>query len=123
MTNIMETGATWLGEQFQQCAAVTIVYARGRSTVSVTAHPAMHEYEVVDEDGIVTVHLSRDYILHRADLIIAGDTITPRPGDRITETIADVSQEFEVLPIADRKEWEPLDAFDILIRVHTKKVA
>jgi len=87
VSNLLQTGAAWLGEQLKEVAAVTVAYHRGSSSIAeVTATVSLHEYEVLDTDGIMVLIKSRDYIVHAADLVLSGSTITPRSGDRIVET-------------------------------------
>ena len=124
MGNILQDGAVWLGEQLKQVAGVTVTYQRGSSSIAgLTATVYFHEYELADQDGFVTVVKSRDYILHAADLELAGSQITPRSGDRIIETINAVSHTFEVVPLGTLKEHEPLDTDGVLLKVHTKRIA
>lgn len=123
MTNILQDGAAWLGRQLKAVAGVTVAYHRGSSSVSgITATVSQHEYEVLDTDGIMVLIKSRDYIVHAADLVLSGSSITPRSGDRIVETIGGVSQTFEIMPLGAQNEYEPLDTDGVLLRIHTKKV-
>jgi hypothetical protein len=122
MTNLLQDGATWLGGRLKSHAGVTVIYARGAGSVSVTASVEEHRYEVVDTEGFGVTALSRDYIVHAADLVINSAEITPRAGDRVTETIRGASCTFEVMAIGDTKEYELLDTDGVLLRIHTKKV-
>lgn len=120
MSNILQDGIVWLGEQLPK---VSITYQRGASTASINATPTMHEYEVVDDEGFGIVMLSRDYIVHVADLVIGGSEIAPRAGDRIAETIQGVVCVFEVMALGRKHEYEPFDSDGLMLLVHTKKVA
>ena len=123
MSNLLQDGATWLGEQLKEVAGVTIAYQRGAAASSdITATVSLHEYEVLDTDGIMILIKSRDYIVHAADLVIGSDTITPRSGDRIVETIGGTEQTFEIMPLGAQNEYEPLDTDGVLLKIHTKKV-
>ena len=123
MSNLLHTGAAWLGEQLKEVAGVTVEYHRGASSIdALTATVSLHEYEVLDTDGIMVLIKSRDYIVHAADLVLSGSTITPRAGDRIVETIGGVEQTFEIMPLGAQNEYEPLDTDGLLLRIHTKKV-
>lgn len=122
MTNILQDGASWLGGQLKDHAGVSVTYQRGTDSVTLTATPTLHEYEIVDQDGFASVILSRDYVVHAADLVLAGAEIAPRAGDQILETIRLVSQTYEVMPLGQKKEYEPLDRDGLLLLIHTKKV-
>ena len=123
MTNLLQDGVTWLGGQLKDHCGLSVTYCRGPLMVSITGTATMHEYEVVDTDGVVTIVTSRDYVVHAADLVLAGTTITPRGGDRITETIGGTEQTFEVMPLGGSRAFDPVDPDSVLLKVHTKKIA
>lgn len=123
MTNILQDGAAWLGGQLKDHAGTSITYQRGALSATLTGTATLHEYEVVDQDGFSTTVLSRDYIVHAADLVLSGAEIAPRAGDQITETIGGVACSFEVMPLGMKKEYEPVDRDGLLLLIHTKKVA
>lgn len=123
VTNIIQDGISWLGGQLKDHASVSIIYTRGSYSSTITATATMHEYEVVDDEGFGIVMLSRDYIVHVADLVLNGAEIAPRAGDRITETIQGVSCTFEVMALGQKHEYEPFDSDGLMLLVHTKKVA
>lgn len=122
MTNLLQDGVTWLGGKLKDHAGLTITYARGVYSVSMTATCSMQEYQITDEEGFSTAVLSRDYILHGAELILNGAAVIPRAGDTITETIGGVAKVFEVLPISGLKEYEPIDPDATLLKIHTKQI-
>lgn len=109
--------------QLQDHAGVSIAYQRGPNSVSITGTVSQHVYEVVDAEGFGITALSRDYIVQAADLVLSGAEIAPRAGDRITETIRDTSQTFEVMAIGQLKEYEPVDTDGTMLKIHTKKIA
>jgi len=122
MTNMLQDGVTFLGGQLKDHCGLSIMYYRGQASVSVTATASMHRYEILDTDGIVTVVTSRDYVVHAADLVIAGSTVTPRAGDTIKETIGSTVHTFEVMPLGAEAAYEPVDPDSVLLTVHTKKI-
>jgi len=124
MTNLLQDGVTWLGERLKESASVTIVYQRGpHVSDDLTVTKSLHEYEVIDTDGIMTTIKSTDYLIHAADLIVNDTVITPRSDDRVTEVVGGVSQTYEVMPLGPQKEYEPLDTDGVIMTVHTKRVA
>ncbi|HUS38546.1 MAG TPA: hypothetical protein VMX74_03810 [Pirellulales bacterium] len=123
MTNMLQDGVAWLGGQLKNSAGLTVTYYRGAGSVSITATATMHEFELVDSDGIITIAVARDYIVHAADLVISAVTITPRGGDRIVETINGLSQTFEVVPFGNQDEHEPVDPDSLLLTIHTKRIS
>jgi hypothetical protein len=123
MTNILQDGAAWLGSQLKAHAGVSVTYTRGTDSASITATATMQQYDVVDAEGFSTSVVSRDYLVHAADLVLAGSLIVPRAGDQIAETIAGVACTFEVMPLGEKREFDPLDSDGLLLLIHTKKVA
>lgn len=122
MSNLLQDGAAWLADRLIDHAGVSIAYQRGASSVAITATASMHRYDVVDTEGFGITALSRDYLVRAADLVIGGDEVVPRSGDRVTETIRGVSQTFEVMAIGQLKEFEPVDTDGTLLKIHTKKI-
>jgi hypothetical protein len=123
VTNLLQDGATWLGQQLKAVAGVTVTYTRGiNAATGLTGTVTMARYETVDSEGFGVVALSRDYVLHAADLVVGGTMIVPRAGDQITETILGVAQTFEVMALGELRESEPLDTDGLMLLVHTKKV-
>jgi hypothetical protein len=53
----------------------------------VVGWPAMHEYKVLDEDGIPMRVLSYDWTFRAPDLVLDGERIEPRPGDLVIECV------------------------------------
>jgi hypothetical protein len=51
----------------------------------ITGTVVQHQYEVVENDGSVTLILAYDWTFAAADLVIAGSPIKPRSGDRIKD--------------------------------------
>jgi hypothetical protein len=123
MTNLLQDGVTWLGGKLKDHAGVSVTYQRGTDSVSITATPTLHEYQVVDDEGFGIMMLSRDYLVHAADLVLNGSAISPRSGDRVIETIDGVSQTFELMPLGQLHEYQPADPDGTLLILHTKKVA
>lgn len=122
MTNPMQDAIAWAAEKFIDFGGVTITYQRGINSVSLTATPSMHRYEMADSEGFGITALSRDYLVRAADLVIGGTEIVPRAGDRVTETISGVSTTFEVMALGELKESEPLDTNGLILKIHTKKI-
>ena len=123
MTNMLQDGVTCLGTWLKDHAGVTLTYTRGANSVAITGTVSLHEYQVADAEGIITVVNSRDYIVHAADLIISGAEITPRAGDRIAETIDSTVNTFEVMSIDGTRAFEPVDPDNVLLKIHTKRIS
>ena len=97
---------------------VTFVY--GNSEITVTAEAALHEYKVADTRGVTETIQSRDYVISVAAMVIGGEPVTPRPGNKIKETINGSVEIFQVMPLGDRPAAEHTDASGTAWLLHTK---
>jgi hypothetical protein len=99
---------------------VSVTYIRGvLVSDEFTARRGNFEHRAIGaEYGIEIGITMRDFILPVASLVLDGNTITPRTGDRIQEG----SDIFEIQPIDQNKQSvEPIaGGYEYL--VHTKKV-
>jgi len=102
----------------EQGYGVSVLLRRGG--VNSTAFQATwsdQQYEIVGQDNLVTAVQSRDYVFKKADAVISGSTVEPRPGDRVIEG----TQTFEIVALGQRKAVESLPG-DYRWLVHTKRV-
>lgn len=122
MTNLMQDGATWLASQLQQAAGRSVAYRRGSLSVSITAWSHGTDNEVTDQHGIEIDISERVYHFVREELVLQGQSIEPRPGDTIEETIAGRVERFEVMPLGDAPVSSWNDADGTMIAVNTKRI-
>ena len=118
----MQDGAAWLADKLKQVAGRSVVFARGSQTVTVTGTATIQEYEVMDASGVMVNVTSRDYVLSSEDIVLAGQTVKPRPGDTITETILGLEQRYEVMDIVTKPAVELMDVDGVMLLVHTKQI-
>jgi len=124
MPNLMQQGATWLGDRLKTAAGRSVVIKRKAvQTATITGWCAMHQVTVEEEDGAATNVLLYDWTFKRSDLVIGVDAFMPRDGDRIIETLNGVEVQYEAVPVGAKKAVEDLDDSGLLILVHTNKVA
>lgn len=123
MADMIETGLTWLSEQLTTHVARSVTYERfgaDAGSVTVTATLSRMPARLSDEPGRTQIQWSdRDYLIPWEDLVINGDQITPRKGDRIT----DDGEVYEVQP-PDTGEpcFQRSDPYGIRLRIHTRQV-
>ena len=101
-------------------AAVTYVY--GNSEIAVTAEAVMHDYDVQRTYDVPETIQSRDYVISAASLVIGGEAIEPRTGNKIKETINGSLEIFQVMPLGNRPEAEHTDASGTSWLIHTKHI-
>jgi hypothetical protein len=124
MPNLLQRGATWLGERLQTAAGRSVIYSSGGQSFTATAWPAKVDYEVDDEDGIPRRVTFYDWTFAREDLDFDDDPkpFSAKPGDRIVETLNAVELTYEVMPAGKRPVMEWADSGGELILIHTKLV-
>ena len=118
MSDLLAQGAAWLTAQRRASASQTVTYSRGSASVSIAAAIGNSAF-TLDNGNVVLNIESRDYLFAAADLVLDGNTVTPLPGDRITESDGQV---YEVLPIAGEPAWRYSDRYRTSLRVHTRQV-
>ena len=123
MTNLLQTGSSWLADQMKTHASVDVVYERGAEQVPLKATIGKTEFELDDGSGVVVRIQSRDYLLHAADLQLNGSPTLPVAGDRIRETQGDKTFVYEVMAPGNEPHYRYSDTFRKLLRIHSKHVA
>jgi len=122
MTDLLAQGAAWLEDQRHKHLTRTVVYQRGADTVEMLATIGRTEFEQADEFGALRRTESRDYLVRAADLVIAGDPVSPKAGDRIRETDDGVTFIYEVMAPGNEPPWRYSDPYRRTLRIHTKYV-
>ena len=122
MPNLLQRGATWLGDRLQDAAGQTVVYARGSQSVSATATPRKVDYEVDDEDGIPRRVTFYDWDFIATDMVFTGETeqFDAMPGDQVRVTVSGFEYTYEAMPAGKKPATEWLDSSGVLRTVHTK---
>ena len=123
MTNLLQTGSSWLADQMKTHASVDVVYERGAVQVPVKATIGKTEFELDDGSGVVVRIQSHDYLIHAADLQLSGSPTLPIAGDRIRETQGDKTFVYEVMAPGNEPHYRYSDPFRKLVRIHSKHVA
>ncbi|MEM7630373.1 MAG: hypothetical protein AAF356_13290 [Planctomycetota bacterium] len=100
----------------------TVVYRRGADSVEIEATVGSTAFDRTDEYGVVHRIESRDYLVTAADLVLGGEAVTPKAGDRITETGEARVHEYEVMAPGDEPAWRYSDPQRRTLRIHTKFV-
>ena len=98
---------------------VSVYFVRGGLfTPAFTARRGDREHVAIGDDGLEITITMRDFMLPVADLLIDGDLIEPRTGDRILEG----DETFEIQPPDQSKPSVELQAGGIEYLVHTKRI-
>ena len=119
MTDILETGEAWLTEQNIAHRGRTVAYSRGDTSASVTAVLGRSMLRAPGEFGTYQEIEHNDFLIQVADLAAFDE---PEPGDRVTVTLNDNAEIFEVMAPLDVPVFDYSDSYRMLYRIHTKRV-
>jgi hypothetical protein len=114
---MLSAGAAWLADQFAASASLTVAYKRGANSSQFVATIGKSMFESSGQNGVTEQWESRDYIVKTADLPYG----EPLRGDLIVEDIGGVSVFYEVAAPRGVPLFHYGDAFQHLVRVHTKR--
>jgi hypothetical protein len=122
MTNVLQTGAQWLGGVLTSHASESITYHRGDQQVALSASLGRSEWEVTDFEGTRTEHTDVDFILGDAAALKLDMGITlPVRGDRIKWIQGSVVQVYEVMAPNGEQPYR-LDPTETILRIHAKRI-
>lgn len=123
MTNLLQSGSSWLADQMKTHASVDVIYERGAEQVPVKATIGKTEFELDDGSGVVVRIQSRDYLIQAVDLQLGGSPSLPVAGDRIRESQGEKTFVYEVMAPGNEPHYRYSDPFRKLLRIHSKHVA
>jgi hypothetical protein len=117
MADMLSDGAAWMADQLAASASLTVAYKRGANSSQFLATIGKSVFESSGQNGVTEQWESRDYIVKTADLPYG----QPQRGDLIVEDIGGVSVFYEVTAPRGVPLFHYGDAFQNLVRVHTKQ--
>ncbi len=117
MADMLSDGAAWMADQLAASASLTCAYRRGANSSQFVATIGKSMFEASGQNGVTEQWESRDYIVKTADLPYG----EPLRGDLIVEDIGGVSVFYEVTAPRGVPLFHYGDAFQNLVRVHTKR--
>ena len=123
MSNLLQTGSSWLADQLKTHASADVVYERSAQQVPVKATIGKTEFEIDDGSGVIERFQARDYLIHTVDLVLGGVETLPVAGDLIREAQDATTFVYEVMAPGNEPHYRYSDPFRKLLRIHTKHVA
>lgn len=117
MADMLSDGAAWMADQLAASASLTVAFKRGVNSSQFLATIGKSMFESSGQNGVTEQWESRDYIVKTADLPYG----EPLRGDLIIEDIGGVSVFYEVSAPRGVPLFHYGDAFQNLVRVHTKR--
>jgi hypothetical protein len=115
--DLISNGAAWLAGQLIASASVNVAYKRGANTAQINATIGKSVFESNGQNGVTEQWESRDFIVKTDDLPYG----QPVRGDMIVEELNGVAAFYEVAAPRGVPLFHYGDAFQQLVRVHTKK--
>ncbi|MEX2670921.1 MAG: hypothetical protein WD294_02300 [Phycisphaeraceae bacterium] len=123
MGDLLQRGTDWLAQQRHEHLTRPVTYRRGDASVEVQATIGRTVFRVDDTYGNVIRHVSRDYLIRAADLVVNDEATVPQRGDRIEEVIGDQLVTHEVMsPDKATGDWRYSDPQRLTLRIHTKQI-
>jgi hypothetical protein len=109
----------WLEGQRTKFMTQSVAYQRGGDSVEVLATIGKTAFQIDDGAGALLRFESRDYLILASDLVISGNPIIPKRGDRIRETAGNQVFVYEVVGPGDEPCWRWSDGYRRTMRIHT----
>ncbi len=122
MPDLLNAGAVWLAAQLKAGASQTVTYRRGTSSLSGLAATIGRSDSLLTGEfggGQLRTH-DKAFIITAADLVLDGETTTPKTGDTIDITEGGVTNRYRVAPAAKGEPEFSWDPDRIALRVQTK---
>jgi hypothetical protein len=120
MADLLQRGAMFLEDQRHKHMTRPVVYLRGAESVELDATVGRTLFEQADQFGVLHRTESRDYLIRAADLVLSGEQVLPKAGDRVRETTGTGALLYEVLGPGSEPPSRFSDPERLTLRVHTK---
>lgn len=119
MSDLLHDGVAWLAGQAKQYFAQSVTYTRPGlgDSPPLLATIGQTPFRTGDDRASRIEWSEVDFLLTSADLVVAGQAVTPRPGDRITWSGQGI---YEVQPYNGEQHYRTIR--ETMVRIHTKRV-
>lgn len=117
MSDMLQDAIEYLADVLTAYVSQSVVYARGATTVSITATPSQQEFATDNMDGTLTVLVATSWIITAADI---SSLAPPRRGDQIKWTQSGTVHLYEVMGPGGGPVYEDADPYRKTYKVHTK---
>ena len=123
MGDLLAQGSAWLEAQRTAHMTRTVSYQRSTESVAVAATVGKTVFQVDKGYGIVEQMEARDYLVLADDLVLGGQPVLPKAGDRVREVEGSKAFVYEVMAPGNEPCWRYSDPYRQTLRIHTKLVA
>jgi hypothetical protein len=114
-----QTGLQSGADTLVEAAGRSVMYTRGTTKASLTVVAGRTLNEDVDDSGLMTRVVTRDYIIRQDDFEDAGFEWPPKRDDLLVDT----DGTYKCLPIPGEGETRKRDTDDYSRRTHWKQIA
>lgn len=122
MTDLLQRGLSWLEDQRRSHLAQPITYEQAGQSVEVLATIGQTLFELVDDYGVRQQVQSQDFLVCAADLVIGGQEVLPKRGDRVRHSLGQISRVYEVMAPGKEPHFRFSDPYGRTLRIHTKQI-
>ncbi len=124
---LLNDAGGWLAGMLETGAGVSVDYVRVAdpgTTLPLTPWVGRSAFLLEADFTKRTQWGERDYILSATSLVDAsGAVVQPQVGDRLTETINDVSHVFEICKDSAATAWRWVDQGRTMLRLHVRRMS
>jgi hypothetical protein len=120
VADLLQRGAAFLEDQRHTHMTRPVVYLRAGASVEVQATIGRTVFDQQDQLGVLHRTESRDYLIRAADLVLAGESVQPKAGDRVRESAGTGALLYEVMAPEGEPPFRYSDPERITLRIHTK---
>lgn len=119
--SLFDSSESFLRDHRRASLARTVTYTRGDDSASILAAQGATDVDL-DSGHSVVRSIVVDWIVERADLVLASTTVLPKPGDKISLTVGGDSLTYEVSELGDAC-YRSHGRDNLSLRIHSKMVS
>ncbi|MBE3132790.1 MAG: hypothetical protein IMZ55_04900 [Acidobacteria bacterium] len=121
MADLLHSAVAWLDGVRAGQMSQSIVYARGGvSSAALSATVGQSMSEAIDAAGFPVQVASTDFILSATHLVLAGETVRPASGDRITWARTTGTETYQVQDSGSG--CSETMGMGRMLRIHTRRI-
>src|SRR3990172_2526761 len=104
--------------QLKELSGETVTYSRhGKSDKTLTMVPGLQQIRLETVQGVSFSRKESDFLISVEEFTATG-LEKPKLRDKITTSLGGITRKFEVRQMIDEREYDVMDQFGVMIRVH-----
>ena len=109
--------------QLKELSGETVTYARqGQIEATLVMVPGLQTITLETVEGVTVSRKESDFLIGVEDFAVTGFA-KPQRRDRVTSTYGAMPRTVVVRPLANEREYDTVDQYGVMIRVHAREVA